>query len=339
MAIQSRLNADALPWLLEPDDPGVRYLALRDLLRRSPADPELAAARQAAHVEGPIATVLAHMEPEGYWARAGAGYNPKYRSAVWALLLLAQLGASVAEDQRIGTACSYLLDHALAAGGQFSYNGAPSGTIDCLQGNLLWALLELGVDDPRLGSAFDWMARSVTGEGVAPLEDKTAPMRYYAYKCGPGFACGANDKQPCAWGAVKVMLAFGRLPQARRTPFVERAIERGVEFLFSVDPATAAYPTPRGNKPNRSWWKFGFPVFYVTDVLQTVEALVQLGYGNDPRLANSFDIILDQQDAHGCWPLEYDYAGKTWVDFGPKKQPNKWVTLRALRVLAGRSPV
>lgn len=31
-------------------------------------------------------------------------------------------------------------------------------------------------------------------------------------------------------------------------------------------------------------------------------------------------------------PLRH-YAGKTWVDFGPKKMPNKWVTWRALRVL------
>jgi hypothetical protein len=36
--------------------------------------------------------------------------------------------------------------------------------------------------------------------------------------------------------------------------------------------------------------------------------------------------------------LEYDYRGKTWVDFGAKKQPNPWVTLRALTTLkmAGR---
>lgn len=33
------------------------------------------------------------------------------------------------------------------------------------------------------------------------------------------------------------------------------------------------------------------------------------------------------------WLLDYDYPDKTWSDFGPKKQPNKWVTLRALRVL------
>jgi len=31
--------------------------------------------------------------------------------------------------------------------------------------------------------------------------------------------------------------------------------------------------------------------------------------------------------------VAYDYAGKTWADFGPQKQPNPWVTLRALRVL------
>jgi len=31
--------------------------------------------------------------------------------------------------------------------------------------------------------------------------------------------------------------------------------------------------------------------------------------------------------------MEYSYTGKTWGDFGPKKMPNKWVTLRALRVL------
>jgi hypothetical protein len=36
------------------------------------------------------------------------------------------------------------------------------------------------------------------------------------------------------------------------------------------------------------------------------------------------------------WPLEYHYHGKLWpgVEFGRKGQPNKWVTIRALRVLA-----
>jgi hypothetical protein len=128
-------------------------------------------------------------------------------------------------------------------------------------------------------------------------------------------------------------LAFGNLPPQRRTPLIKRAIERGEAFLLGTDPASADYPTGWSNKPSGNWWKFGFPVFYVTDILQIQEALVKLGYAHDPRLENALALILDKQDDQGRWPLEYDYRGKTWVDFGPKKQPNKLVTLRALRVL------
>ena len=74
---------------------------------------------------------------------------------------------------------------------------------------MLWALMALGYADPRLETAYEWMARTVTGEGIAPIADRDAPLRYYAGKCGPLFACGSNNKLPCAWGAAKVMLAFG----------------------------------------------------------------------------------------------------------------------------------
>lgn len=324
---------ETIHWLLDPADPGARYLALRDLQGLPPDAPELLAAQKEAHTAGPIATVLANMHPDGYWVEPGPGYLPKYTSTVWSLVLLAQLGASVRCDERIARACAYILQESLTDHGQFSTNRAPSGTADCLQGNLCWALVQLGCGDPRLERAFDWMARSVTGEGIAPMSERDAPVRYYAGKCGPNFACGANDKQSCAWGAAKVMLAFARWPADRRTPLIEDAIRQGVDFLFSVDPATAAYPSPYAPKPSGNWWKFGFPVFYVTDLLQVVEALTGLGFGRDARLADAFRLIREKQDADGRWALEYDYAGKTWVDFGPKKASNKWVTLRALKVL------
>jgi hypothetical protein len=333
MAWQDQIKGDPLPWLLEPESPGVRYLALRDLFDLPQADPQLSAARRAAHQEGPIAEILAQMEADGYWVKPGAGYNPKYRSGVWSLILLAQLGGRIQEDARIERACRHLVDHALSPAGQLSTSGTPSTTIDCLQGNLCWALLELGFADPRLDAAYEWMARSVTGEGVAAQEDKTAALRYYAYKCGPLFACGANYGSSCAWGAAKVMLAFSSLPVNQRTPVIQRAINQGIDFLFSRDPAKADYPSGWSTKPSGNWWKFGFPVFYVTDLLQIVEALVSLGYGGDPRLGNALELICQKQDKDGRWALEYDYTGKIWVDFGHKKAPNKWVTLRASRVL------
>ena len=51
------------------------------------------------------------------------------------------------------------------------------------------------------------------------------------------------------------------------------------------------------------------------------------------RLSRVLNIIREKQNNKGQWLLEYDYTGKTWMDFGKTKQPNKWVTLRVLKVL------
>lgn len=327
-----QINPETITWLLSSDKPGVRYLTLRDLLDTPASDPEMQLAAEKAHSEGAITHILSKMEPEGYWVKAGAGYGPKYRSSVWALILLAQLGARVEYDERLGTACQFMLDHALTEYGQFAYNHSPGGTFACLQGNLCWALTVLGCDDHRLEMAYEWMARTVTGDGIADSKEKHNPLRYYAYQCGPLFACGANNKRSCAWGAVKEMLAFSVLPLEKRNPVIQAAIDAGVEFLLGVDPLTATYPTGTDNPPNRSWWKFGFPVFYVTDILQTAEALAALGYGKDIRLQSCLEYIWNKQDIAGRWKLEYDYAGKTWLSYGKKGEPNPWVTIRALRV-------
>jgi hypothetical protein len=130
MAWTDRLQANALPWLLKPDDPAVRYLALRDLQGAPVDDPEMIELHQRAHHSPPIVTILEAMDRDGYWVKPGAGYSPKYRSTVWSLIALAQMGASVERDARIQTACRYLVDHALGSHGQFSYNGTPSGSID-----------------------------------------------------------------------------------------------------------------------------------------------------------------------------------------------------------------
>jgi hypothetical protein len=313
----------SLPWLLETNNTGVRYLALRDLIGLPQENPELIKAKNESYKNGQIGEVLKHMDSDGYWVRSGSGYNPKYYSGVWSLILLSQLGASVKDDERIGKACAYYLDHAFTKDRSVSSNGVPSGVVDCLQGNMCGALNDLGYEDKRLDLAYDWMARSVVGDGV----------KYYAYKCGPNFVCGANGKKSCAWGATKVTLALGKLKKSQQTPVIVKAIQAGVDFLLSTDPVRADYPTRTDTKPSRDWWKFGFPVFYITDLLQIVEAILTVGHGNDPRLKNALDYILSKQDRQGRFLLEYDYSGKTWGDFGEKNQPNKWVTYRVLKIL------
>jgi hypothetical protein len=71
---------------------------------------------------------------------------------------------------------------------------------------------------------------------------------------------------------------------------------------------------------------------YWSDVLETTSVLVELGYGKDPRLTHVFELILGKQDDYGRWVLE-NTLNRMWVEIEKKKEPSKWVTLRALRVL------
>lgn len=336
-----RLNGDPLPWLLEevPENPGVRYFALRELVERPLTHPELIAAQKAIMETGPVPVILENQESGGYWVKPGPGYLPKYRGTVWQIIFLAQLGAA-GEDPRVRAGCEYVLGHTRAPHGGFSMNANQSGLIHCLQGNLIAALIDLGwLGDERLDAGLDWLARSVTGEGIAPSEEKRAPVRYLrSGNSGPGFLCSANDHLPCAWGAVKGMLALSKVPPDKRTPVIDAAIEKGIEFLLGCDPAVADYPMGYSEKPSQSWFRFGFPVFYVTDVLQNLEVLTTLGYGGDARLQPALELLLSYQDGNGRFPMKYSYNGKTWVDIEVKNQPSKWVTLRALRVLQRCNP-
>jgi len=330
------LNDDPLAWLLEddPQNPGVRYFVLRDLLDLPPDNPRVAEARVKVMESGPVPVILAAQDQDGWWDRPGSGYYPKYTGTVWSVTFLAQLGGD-GSNVHIRTGCKQVLDHNQAPYGGLSYNGKNSGMIHCMQGNLCAALIDLGfIEDERMQTAIDWLARSVTGEGIAPAKERKAEVRYYrSGNSAPGFPCSANDHLPCAWGAIKAMLALSKVPDSHKTRAVQEAIDVGTEFLLSRDPATADYPMGYSEKPSRSWFKFGYPIGYITDVLQNLEVLTQFGFGHDPRLKNGVDLVLNKQDEQGRWKLEYTYNGKTWVDVEEKGEPSKWVTLRALRVL------
>ena len=336
---KKELKADPTDWLLEPDDPGVRYLALRDIVDAD--EKELRAARSKAHREGPIAEVLDNMNPEGWWIHPGNVYTPKCQVTSWSIISLAQMGGSIEEDERIGVACNYLLDNALARGGQFSGNGDASKTFNCFQGNMLASLMDSGCKDARLETAYEWTARTVTGEnlpsrttrdGLDSADSSNARLRPLNYITGPLFSC--RQLTHCAWAGAKVMLAFSRLAPERRSPAVKRAIEAGVKYFFNADPATADFPGETAPAPDRRWWKFHFPVVGM-DILQVAEAMTALGYGPDPRMANALALIRNKQDEDGKWLMEknYGYWHKWWVHYGSINKPNKWVTLRAMRVL------
>jgi hypothetical protein len=329
------LNADPLPWLLEPANPSVRFFALMDLLGHPSNARDVVAAKRSINSSSPVNAILSAMNLAGYWENPGPGYAPKYRATVWSLMFLDQLGANV-NDARIQRACEYVLQHTQSPIGGFSARGgfrserAPNNTaIHCLNGNLLRAFLDFDyARDERVQHSIEWQARSITGDGFT-----------HYYKSGtnaPRFACAANGGKPCAWGAIKALRALARVPVKWQTAQVKKAVRIGTEFLLSRDPASADY-SAAGGRISSSWFKLGFPSGYVADVLQNLETLVELGHATDPRLQNAVEWLRSKQNTQGQWKNQYAYAGKLWQTIEPQGSVSKWVTLRACRVLKAAS--
>jgi hypothetical protein len=318
------MNDQTIAWLLEKDNPSVRYFALRHLLDRAAADREVQAARRAIMQSEPVQKILAAQKPEGYWLKPGSGYSGKYRSTSWQILFLAGLGAD-GRNKQVRRGVEYYLEHSQATHGGFSaaQNAAPSLAVHCLNGNLVWALVALGYGgDARVTRAVDWLAGAITGDDFRGF-NATVP--------GPGFKCGVNMKQPCAWGAVKSLRALANLPPGLRTSKVKKATALTVEFLLSRDLSKADYPSTA--RVSGEWFKFGFPLSYTSDVLEALLALSEAGYARDPRLKNAIALVLSKRDADGRWALKHSLNGKMWADIEAKGKPSKWITLRALRVL------
>ena len=306
------LISDPVDWLLEEDNPSVRYLTLRTLLDRPEDDPQVTKARRAIMQSGPVPVILAAQHEDGYWVKPGAGYSPKYRSTVWQIIFLADLQADGA-DPRVAKGCEYLLNNSRAKNGAFSaYQGlVPSGAIDCLNGNLIYALERLGWgQDERVRLALQRLSESVLTHG---------------------FECVGNAKLPCAWGAVKALRALAAAPRDERSQEVSAAIGKAAEFLLSRNLAVADYPC--AVKVSANWTKFGFPLGYQSNVLETLQALAEAGRGADPQLSHALKLTVAKQDSLARWRMEVSLNGKMWADIEAKGKPSKWVTLQAIQLI------
>jgi len=361
---KEKLKGNPIPWLLEVDknQPAIRYYALRDILGRDENDKEVKAAKAAIITSGPVPVILATQHPEGYW-----GKPPRYTGTVSALVYLAQFGADGA-DPRIRAGCNFLLSRFIASNGAplggLSLKGKPSGFNYCTASPMVAALIDFGwLNDQRLQKAMEWLADAINGEGATDASNRdTNRHQDKSGKASP-FACsGRNANLPCAWGAIKAMIALSKVPPAQRTKNMQAAIKLGVDFLLSHDPAVADYPFGMGNRPSSIWFKFYYPLRSQADVLQNLEVLAALGQAGNSKLANALDLVISKQNQQGRWLLERTYkelgdaqekkvfywyqnslrlyiTGKELAEIQEKKgQPSKWVTLRALRVLKAAYP-
>jgi hypothetical protein len=329
------VKVDAIPWLLEGDDPAVRFFTLTELLGSSPDSPDAAAARREIMTSGAVPHILAAQGSDGHWEGADRFYTAKYRGTVWQLIILAELGAD-GSDERVRRGCEAVLrDSQDAASGGFAVDrskqtggGLHSRVIPCLTGNLVFSLVRLGLlDDPRVQAAVDWLttyARFDDGDGEAPT----------GWPYDPFEMCWG--RHTCHMGAVKTLKALAEIPPERRSPAVRRTLDEGTEYILRHQVHKRSHDLTRDSKPG--WKRFGFPLMYQTDVLEILGILAKLGKSGDERAREARTLVASKADDQGRWILKDTFNGRFWVDIETKGEPSRWITLNALRVLNSSAP-
>jgi len=326
----SGVSRDITDWLLEEDNPSVRYLTLRDLLGRGEDGAEVREARCRIMTEGLVPKVLAKQEPGGHWGKPEHFYqNSKYKGTVWNLILLAELCADPA-DERIRNACEFVLrwsQHRPSGG--FSYkgtdkNGGNRSVFSCLTANTLFALVRLGHGgDERVVKGFDWIAQHQRFD-LGPYPNKEWPYQYDL--------CWRNHT--CRSGAVKVLKAIAEVPEGERTPGMIRKAEEGAEFLLAQ---RILYRPPELKKISRkNWLEFGFPLMWNTDLVEILGTLGRLGV-RDERMNEAIDIVISKRGENGRWKQENHFPGRFITTIETNGRDSKWVTLNALRTLKALS--
>jgi hypothetical protein len=291
------IDADpaVLDWLLEPESPSVRYLALTELLGRPESDGEVKEARAAIMQRGVVPALLDRQEEGGCFGKPASFYTAKYRGTAWQLLVLAEHRAD-GSDARVRRACEFILERSQdRESGGFSHRtsgrgegGLPSGVIPCLTGNLAWALKRLGYGgDDRVRRGVDWLAghlRFDDGDGAPPDEP---PYRGWEICYG---------RHSCFMGVVKGLKALAEVPADRRSAAWSATIDRAAEFLLIHHVYKRSRDLSKVAKPG--WTRFGFPRMYQTDVLEIVSLLLRLGR-RDPRMQEVVDLIRARRRTDG----------------------------------------
>src|SRR5271170_4299680 len=246
-------------WLLEEEQPGVRYRTLTELLGRRRSDPEVRAARVQIPKTGWVAEILARRDPAGWWAREKGVYRPKYLSTNWNLLALSDLGAT-RTIPAVRVSCDLWMGRSPLNGG--GVGGFSNGHgHHCYTGNMARALIRLGYgDDPRVRRALDWLVQTANPKGG-----------WTCWSFGDGPSPGRTLD---SWEGLS---AFAAYPRSKWTPAMTECVERAAEFYLDRE-------LHRQGARYAPWYRFHWPMHYYYDLLVGLDILTALGYGDDPRL-------------------------------------------------------
>jgi hypothetical protein len=296
-----------ITWLLE-GDVSIQYQVHRDLLVSE--QPRL---RERIAKEGWGAQFLSFRNVEGHWGRAF--YQPKWISTHYTILDLKNLGISPTH-QDIKESVFFILQNHKGVDGGIN----PSRTIKqselCINGMFLNYASYFEMQERNLTSIVDFLITEQMGDG--------------------GFNCEANrggavhSSLHTTISVLEGILEYVVNGYSYRTSELNRIAAEAREFILQHKLFRSDHTSEIIDK---RMLMLSYPSRWRYDILRALDYFQFAGINYDPRMQDALDILKAKRRKDNKWPLQAKHPGKVHFEMEKSREPSRWNTLRAKRVL------
>jgi len=309
---QQRADPALIDWLLE-GDPAIRWQVMRDLLA-APEKTWQAERRKVART-GWGQRYLALQDPAGTWG--GGIYSPKWTSTTYTLLQLRDLGLP-GTHRAARRGAQVALKGLLGEPGTELFTKQLHRLDLCIAGMALSLSAYFDLDNGQVGS--DAILAHVLGHQMA---DGGWNCRCtHAHVVHSSFHTTFNVLD----GLQDQLDRGGKLDRAA----IRAAQARATEFML-------AHKLFRSHTTNAvisdKFLQLAYPPRWHYDVLRGLDYFQRVGAPRDARFAEAIALLNSQRRPDGAWPAPHRYGGREFFRMEMGRQPSRWNTLRALRVL------
>jgi hypothetical protein len=298
-------NDPVIDWLLDAD-PAIRWQVMRDLTD-TPAE-IVAAERSRVASEGWGARLLDEQRPDGQWGDGVA--TPFWWSNMYTLVFLRDLGLDPASAP--ARAAIDRVRNNVTWGPGFGNSPFFEGEVEpCINGRVVALGAYVGERSDRL---VDRLLSEQLADGGWNCEAERGSVRssFHTTIC---VLEGLLAFEQAFGAAAAVTDARGRA----QAYLLERRLLRRLSSGEIIDPA---------------WTQFAFPTLWHYDVLRALDYLRAAGVRPDARVEEAVAIVVERRQGDGRWLLDVRHRNTLYEEFaGGVGAPNRWITLRALRVL------
>lgn len=313
-----------IAWLLE-GDPWIEYRTRRDLLGQSEKDPQVESTRKSMVANAQVQNLVTELSD---WPGTVISSHKNASQPFHKLTFLADLGLN-ANDPGVDTIVARILKHPSDEGPfqlptsipmQYGGTGEDQWAWSLCDAPLIvYTLVKFGLENERaVQAATGYLARLVRDNGwPCAVSKELGKFR------GPG-----RKDDPCPFANLAMLKALAETKALRDSP----ACHIGADTLLTLWSESATrhpYMFYMGSDFRKLKVPFvWYDLMHVLDVLSRFSWLKE-----DPRLLDMLEILKSKADRQGRFTLESIWtAWKDW-EFGQKKEPSRWLTLAAWRII------